>query len=255
MAIKKTAKKRASGTIKFTTRPIPFPDGKGGHFGVVVPNGTIGIDGLIDHMLKKGTVPEKMGRAEMRFVLDVILRTAAEEMVEKCCAVDLGFCKLMPVIRGHFESEDATFDRKRHELVVAAIPSPELKRALANGLKAVNVTPVDVPPPRIDSVCQSPDYVRNAISAAGPFEIHGIGLTTGFGGESAELELPSGVRVRVALKRQTKADGSRRVKAEFAESLPSPLPRRAWLVLRTHGLGGAGSPLQTVKSAALKLTP
>ena len=36
-------------------------------------------------------------------------------------------------------------------------------------------------------------------------------------------------------------------------SPPSPCPKRAQLVLRTHGLGGAGSPLFTVKSANLKL--
>ena len=252
MASKKTAQKKTSGTIKFTTRPNPFSDGKGGHFGVVVPNGTVDMDGLIDHMLKKGTVPVKMGHAELKFVLDAILRTAADEVVEKCCAVDLGFCRLVPVIRGSFDSLDGKFDRKRHKVEVAAIPSQEIRRAVGE-LVGVNVTPVDVPPPRIDSVCQAPDYVRNAISAAEPFEIHGIGLTTGLGGESAELELPSGVRLPVRLKPQTKADGARRVKAQLAEPLPTPRPRRAWLVFRTHGLGGADSQLTETRSAAIKL--
>lgn len=252
MASKKTAQKKKSGTIKFVTHPNPFPDGKGGHFGVVVPNGTVDLDGLIDNIMKRGTIPGKMGHAELKFVLESILQTAAAEVVENCCAVDLGFCRLVPVIRGSFDSLDGKFDRKRHKVEVAAIPSQEIRLAVS-GLTGVNVTPVDVPPPRIDSVCQAPDYVRNAISAAEPFELHGTGLTTGLGGESAELELPSGERVPVLLRAQTKADGARRVKAQLAAPLPTPRPRRAWLVFRTHGLGGADSPLVEVRSAAVKL--
>lgn len=251
---KKSAEKRSKpGTIKFTTRPSALPGTEGKHYGVVVPNGTVDLDGLIDNMIKHGGARlGAFGHAELKFIIDEILQTAAQEIEKKLCAVDLGFCRLVPVIKGRFDSEDAPFDRKRHKVEIAAIPSQEIKRA-AGGLIGVNVTPVDVPPPRIDSVCQAPDYVRNAISAAEPFEIHGTGLTTGQGGETAELDLSTGVRVPVTLRRQTKADGARRVRAQLAESLPTPCPRRARLIFRTHGLGGANSPLMEIRSASVRL--
>ena len=152
-------------------------------------------------------------------------------------------------------AEDAPFDSKRHKLMIEAVPSVEIRNAVANGLKGVNVTPVEVPPPCIDSVCQMPDYVRNTISVASPFEIHGTGLTVEHGDESAELELSGGVHVPVTLKRQTESDGARRVKAQLAEQPPAPCPKRARLTFRTHGLAGADSPLYEVRSAWLKVHP
>lgn len=251
-AKKNTEKKPARNVIKFTTRPNAFKNAKeaGERFGFVIPNGTLDEEAFIDKMVANGC---KLGRKDIKYFMNAIVEVVVDVMKESPCSVDLGFCTLRPVIKGAFDSEDASFDPKRHKLVIEATPSLELKRALAKGLKAVNVTPVEAPPPAIDSVCQPPDYARNTISVTAPFEIHGTGLTVERGDESAELELPSGVRAPVALKRQAKSDGSRRVKAELAEPLPSPLPRRAWLVLRTHGLGGANSPLLTVKSAVLKL--
>ena len=166
-------------------------------------------------------------------------------------AVDLGFCKLRPVIKGLFKHKDEAFDPKRHKLQIEVIPSEEIKYALENGVKAVNVMPAESP--RIDSVCYAPDRVRNTISVAKPFEILGTRLTVRHGDETAELALPSGGSLAVSLKRQTKTDGAQRVKAQLVEPPPSPCPKRARLVLRTHGLGGVGSPLFTVKSANLKI--
>ena len=80
------------------------------------------------------------------------------------------------------------------------------KKAVAEGLEAVNVTPTETPPPGIDSVCYEPDFVRNTISVAAPFEVHGTGLTVRHGDETAELALPSGGSLAVSLKRQTKED-------------------------------------------------
>lgn len=238
--------------IKFTTRPSSLPGMDGKRYGTVVPNGTIDAEGIIDRMVKRGC---SLGRNEIRLFLNTLEKAVADQMKDCLCAVDLGFCCLRPVIEGSFEHEDETFDAKRHKLVVEATLSKEIQRAAAKGLKAVNVTPVTVQPPSIDSVCKAPDYVRNTISASAQFEIHGTGLTTDHGDESAELVLPSGALVPVSLKRQTKADGSRRVRAELAEPLPAPQPKRARLVFRTHGLGGAKSRLFTVKSASLIIRP
>ena len=252
MSAKKKTQKKTQNTVKFTTRPNPFPEAKGKdeYFGTVIPNGTVDQDGLIDAMIRNGCT---MGRLELQRIFNATGLAVVDMMREKPRIIDLGFCKLRPVIRGSFNHEDERFDPKRHKLVVEAIPSPELMRAAAEGLKPINVTPVDVPPPGIDSVCYAPDYVRNTISVSAPFEIHGKGITVEFGDESAELELSSGVHVPVTLKRQTKADGARRIKAQLAEPPPSPCPKRAKLILCTHGLGGADSKLRTVKSAALTI--
>ena len=238
--------------INFTTRPSKLPGMEGKRYGVVIPNGTIDEEGLIDRMIKHGC---NLGRNEIKFFLNVLQNAVADEMKEHVCAIDLGFCRLRPVIEGAFEHEDEKFDAKRHKLVVEATLSKKIQRAVAEGLQAVNVTPLTVQPPSIDSVCQSPDYTRNTISASAQFEIHGTGLTTDHGDESAELQLPSGAIVPVTLKRQTKSDGSRRVRAELVEPLPTPHPKRAHLIFRTHGLGGAKSQLFTVKSASLTIRP
>lgn len=167
--------------------------------------------------------------------------------------VDLGFCNLWPVIKWQFKHKDEAFDPKRHKLQIEVIPSADIRCALEKGVKAVNVMPAESP--RIDSVCCAPDRVRNTISVDKPFEILGARLTVRHGDETAELELPSGGSLAVSLKRQTKEDGAQRVKAQLTEPPPSPCPKRARLVIRTHGLGGAGAPLFTVKSANLKLLP
>lgn len=236
--------------IKFVTRPSELPGAEGKRFGVAIPNGTIDAEGVIDGMIARGCT---LSRTNIKYLLNALNELVADTMKTTPCAVDLGFCCLRPVIKGTFERENEKFDSKRHKLEVEATMSKKICRALAEGMKAVNVTPRTVQSPSIDSVCQAPDYVRNTISADVPFELHGTGLTTGHGDESAELVLSSGVCVPVSLRRQTKADGSRRVKAQLAEPLPTPPPKRARLVFRTHGLGGRSSPLVTVKSASLTL--
>ena len=109
------------------------------------------------------------------------------------------------------------------------------------------------PKPRIDSVCQAPDFTRNRIALSEPFEIHGAALTVRHGDESAVLELPDGGMLEVALTRQTAADGAQRVRARLAEPPPAPPPKRARLALNTHGMGGKSAPLATVRSATLYL--
>ena len=249
-AKKRSSSKGSQKTIKFTTRPNPFPEGKGKYYGVTIPNGTVDQEGLIDYMVQEDS---RFNRNYLRYMLNTLGLFVLDQMRKNPRPIDIGFCKFVPVIKGRFSHKDEEFDPKKHKLVVEVVLSPEMSRAVADGLKAVNVTPVDVPSPSIDSVCQAPDYARNAISCDAPFEIHGVGLTTGLGGESAELVFKSGASVPLELKPQTKADGARRVKVRLAGSLPSPRPKRAWLVFRTHGLGGAKSPLQEVKSSALKL--
>lgn len=245
-----SAKKKTA--IKFTTRANPFPEvaRAGESFGTVIPNGTMDQEGLIDKMIAHGC---KLERTTIRYFLDQLMNTVRHEMVENKCTVDLGFCKVRPVIKGSFESEDGAFDEKRHKLEAEAILSSEIRKAVAEGLKPVNVTPTETPKPCIDSVCYGPDFVRNTISVASPFEVHGTGLTVRHGDESAELELSSGDRLAVTLTAQKRTDGNRRVKAQLAESPSSPIPRSAHLVLRTHGLAGASAPLITVKSASIRL--
>lgn len=248
-----SAKKKDEKTvIKFTTRANPFPTaaGAGKRFGTVIPNGTMNQEELIERMMAHGC---KLERTTIRYFLDQLMHTVCDELAERPCVIDIGLCKLRPVIRGSFESEDGEFDKKRHKLEIEAVMSPTIRNAVAEGLDPVNVTPTETPKPCIDSVCYGPDFVRNVISVALPFEVHGTGLTVRHGDESAELELPSGATVPVTLKPQTKADGSRRVKAQLEGTLPSPRPRRARLVLRTHGLGGANASLVAVKSAMLSL--
>lgn len=249
---RKPAKAKSETVIKFKTRPSPFKEGKGGggYFGVVIPNGTATQDDVFEMMAKSGCT---MGKHEIELVWNATWNVVLDEMIREPRVMDLGFCKLRPAIKGTFSHMDGKFDPKRNRLVVEVEPPESIRRALEKGVKAVNVTPVDVPPPRIDNVCQAPDYVRNTISAAAPFEILGVALTTECGDETAELSLPSGGRVPLSLKPQTRSDGSRRVKAQLAEPMPSPCPKRATLVLRTHGLEGAKSPLVTVKSASLKI--
>ena len=237
-------------TIRFTTHPNPFPEakGKGEHFGTLIPNGTANQSDVIDRMIADGC---QLGPHEIQRILNAIGFVVLDLLEREHCGVDLGFCKLRPVIKGTFDYKDGEFDPKRHKIQIEAIPSKKLRHALEEGVKAVNVMPVESP--RIDSVCCAPDCVRNTISVVKPFEILGARLTVRHGDETAELALPSGGSLAVSLKRQTRVDGTQRVRAQLAEPPPSPCPKRAQLVLRTHGLGGAGSPLFTVKSANLKL--
>lgn len=245
-----SAKKKK--TIKFTTRANPFPEaeGKRDYFGTAIPNGTLGLDELIERMVEHGC---KMAPVTIRYLFDELMHTACDVMAEHQCSVDFGFCKLRPAIKGTFESEDGQFDPKRHKLEIEAILSPTIRKAVAEGLEAVNVTPAETPKPSIDSVCYGPDFARNVISVAEPFEVHGTGLTVRHGDESAEFEFPSGGKLAVTLTSQNKSDGTRRVKARLTEPPPSSLPRSAHLILRTHGLGGASSPLVIVKSASIRL--
>ena len=251
-AKRKTQQKDKAVTIKFTTHPNPFPEAKGTneHFGTVIPNGTANQNDVIDRMIADGCQP---GRHEIERMLNAIGCAVLDMLQREPHIIDLGFCKLRPVIKGKFKYKDGAFDPKRHKLQVEVIPSRSIKRALEKGVKAVNVMPAESP--RIDSVCCAPDRVRNTISVAKPFEILGARLTVRHGDEAAELALPSGGSLAVSLKRQRKEDGAQRVKAQLAEPPPSPCPKRARLVIRTHGLGGAGTPLFTVKSANLKLLP
>ena len=245
-------KKDGKTAIKFTTRANPFPtaEGAGKRFGTVIPNGTMNQEELIGRMMARGC---KLDRTTIRYFLDQLMHTVRDEIAERPCVIDIGFCKLRPVIRGSFESEDGEFDKKRHKLEIEAVMSPTIRNAVAEGLDPVNVTPTETPKPCIDSVCYRPDFARNVISASELFEVHGTGLTVRHGDESAELEFSSGGKLAVALTVQQPTDGTRRVKARLAEPLPTPLPRSARLILRTHGFGGALSPLMTVKSASIRL--
>ena len=253
MSAKRKAKQKGKPvTIRFTTHPNPFPEAKGTneHFGTLIPNGTASQKDVIDRMVANGC---QFGPHEIQRILNVIGFVVLDLLREEPCTIDLGFCKLRPVIKGTFDHKDDAFDPKRHKIQIEVTPCAEIRRAMDEGIKAVNVMPAESP--RIDSVCCAPDRVRNTISLSKPFEILGVRLTVRHGDETAELALPSGGSLAVSLRRQTKGDGAQRVKAQLAEPPPSPCPKRAKLVLRTHGLGGAGSPLFTVKSANLKLVP
>lgn len=65
-----------------------------------------------------------------------------------------------------------------------------------------------------------------------------------------QIEVIPSEEIKHALEKGVKA-----VNVTPTEPPPSPCPKRARLVIRTHGLGGAGAPLFTVKSANLKLLP
>ena len=237
-------------TLKFSTHPDTLPGGEGRHFGKVIPNGTATQDDVIDQMIADGC---RLGRLEIKRILNAIGLFLIDQLRENPCVIDLGFCRLRPVIKGSFAHEDEPFDPKRHKLVIEAIPSPSIAKAVKDGFKLVNVMPSEVRP-TIESVCYAPDFKRNTISASGEFEIHGTGLTVERGGESAVLELPSGGTLEVRLEKQTAGDGARRVKAQLATSVPSSV-KRARLVFLTHGLADADSPLYEVRSAWLKVCP
>lgn len=253
-AKKSTTPDKRVETLKFTLRPNTLPNASDGnrYIGKVIPNGTMDFDDVLDRMIADGCM---MGREEFRYLMNTTISAVMDEMLENPRIIDLGFCTLRPVIKGSFKYADEKFDPARHQLVIEALPSKKIKDAVATGMKLVNVTPVDIPSPRIDSVCQAPDYRRNFVSAAEPFEMHGAGLTVTCGDETAELELSSGVRVPVELKPQTKMDGSRCVRAQLAGPLPTPCPKRGKLLFRTHGLRGRSGPLVTVKSATIRLGP
>ena len=237
-------------TLKFNTHPDTLPGGEGKHFGKVIPNGTATQDDVIDQMIADGC---RLGRLEIKRILNAIGLFVIDQMRENPCVIDLGFCRLRPVIKGSFAHEDEPFDPKRHKLVIEAIPSPSIAKAVKDGFKLVNVMPSEVRP-TIESVCYAPDFKRNTISASGEFEIHGTGLTVERGGESAVLELPSGDTLEVRLEKQTAGDGARRVKVQLASPVPSSV-KRARLVFLTHGLADADSPLYEVRSAWLKVCP
>ncbi len=247
-----TRNAKAKTTLKYAKKPNPLPGGKGECFGRVIPNGTADQNALIDEMIASGC---RIGREEIRRIMNATALFILDDLQQNLRIIDLGYCRLVPVIKGKFDYKDEKFDPKKHKLEIRVIPSPEIRDALKEGARMVDVTPVDVPPPHIDSVCRAPDFVRNAISVSGPFEIHGTSLTVGLGGESAALEFPSGATLAVALKAQTKSDGTRRVKAQVSATPPEPLPKRARLVFRTHGKDGASSPLHVVRSAWIRLSP
>lgn len=113
-------KKDGKRVIKFTTRANPFPtaEGAGKRFGTVIPNGTMNQEELIGRMMARGC---KLDRTTIRYFLDQLMHTVRDEIAERPCVIDIGFCKLRPVIRGSFESEDGEFDKKRHKLEIEAV--------------------------------------------------------------------------------------------------------------------------------------
>lgn len=244
-------KKNGQKTIGFRVRKNPFPDtkDKAPYLGEIVDVPTATTADVM-----KMVAEASLGRltpTDAEYIFARMMH-GAMEFLREGYRVDLGFCTLYPVITGTFPFKDSPFDPKRNKLQVVAVPSRELTEGV-RALDAVNVTPAKYPKPRIDSVCQAPDFTRNRIALSEPFEIHGAALTVCHGDESAVLELPGGGTLEVALTRQTAADGSQRVRARLAETPPSPPPKRARLSLTTHGMGGKSVPLKTVRSASLSL--
>lgn len=251
MATKKKAKKQEPGTIRFKIRPNPLPStkAKAPYIGEVIHNNTATYDDVLEHV--SASTGGRLRPIDVAYMLEKSLRAAIDLVREEGRAVDLGYCILRPVITGTFPYKDSKFDPKRNKLeIVAELPAD--MRNEASGLKPVNVTPTKRPKPRIDSVCQGPAFKRNRVVAAEPFEIHGAALTVRHGDESAVLELPEGGTLAVTLTRQTAADGTQRVRARLAE-VPTPLPKRARLLLKTHGMGGRATPLVAVRSGPIAL--
>lgn len=251
MATKKKAKKQEPGTIRFKIRPNPLPStkAKAPYIGEVIHNGTASYEDILTDVA--ASMGGKMSAVDVAYILNAFIEKAVEIIKERCCAVDLGLVTLRPVMKGTLPFKDSKFDQKRNKLEIVAEPSARLRNA-ASGLKPVNVTPAKLPRPRIDSVCQGPAFKRNRFVAAEPFEIHGAALTVRHGDESAVLELPDGGTLAVTLTRQTAADGAQRVRARLAE-VPTPLPKRARLLLKTHGMGGRATPLVAVRSGQISL--
>ena len=242
-------KKNGQKTIGFRVRKNPFPDtqDKAPYLGEIVDNRTATTDDVMKMVAELSG--GRLTPTDAAYMFDKTMRVAME-LLRDGYRVDLGYCTLYPVITGTFPFKDSSFDPKRNKLQVVAVPSRETIKDM-RALEPVNVTPVKYPKPRIDSVCQAPDYTRNRIALSKPFEIYGAALTVRHGDESAVLELPDGGTLEVALTRQTAADGAQRIRARLAETPPSPPPKRARLALTTHGMGGKAAPLTTVRSGVL----
>ena len=248
---RKKTKKDVRKTIGFSVRKNPFPDTQGDapYLGEIVDNRTATTEDVMK-MVAEGSAG-RLSPTDAKYMFDKTMRVAVD-LLREGYRVDLGYCTLYPVIAGTFPFKDSPFDPKRNNMQVVAVPSPEMAKDML-ALQPVNVTPANSPKPRIDSVCQAPDFTRNRIALSEPFEIHGAALTVRHGDESAVLELPDGGMLEVALTRQTAADGAQRVRARLAETPPAPPPKRARLALNTHGMGGKSAPLATVRSATLCL--
>ena len=251
MATKKKAKKQEPGTIQFKVRlnPLPNTKEKAPYIGEVVHNGTASYEDILNDVA--ASMGGQMSKTEIAYILAAFMRRAMEIVEERCCSVDLGLVTLRPVMKGTLPYKDSKFDPKRNKLEIVVEPSARLRNA-ASGLKPVNVTPAKLSKPRIDSVCQGPAFKRNRFVAAEPFEIHGAALTVRHGDESAVLELPDGGTLAVTLTRQAAGDGTQRVRARLAE-VPTPLPKHARLLLKTHGMGGRAAPLKDVRSGQISL--
>ena len=186
----------------------------------------------------------QMGEAEAKRVWNALGLIVRDRMPKDGYAYDLGFVRLFPAISGTFPTADAAFDPSRNRLYVAAVPSDEIRDALADGTP----TRIDAPSQgdvRVDNVTWGTGTDRDTIKNGEPIDIHGSGLTVGSGDERAELQMPDGSTIPVTLEAPQEAKGiGQRLVGRLAQ--PADACKGAILMVWTHGFDA---------SDALRATP
>ena len=190
----------------------------------------------------------QMGEAEAKRVWNALGLIVRERMPKDGYAYDLGFVRLFPAISGTFPTADAAFDPSRNRLYVAAVPSDEIRDALADG------TPTRIDAPfqgdvRVDNVTWGAGTDRDTVKNGEPIDIHGSGLTVGNGDERAELQMPDGSTIPVTLEAPQEAKGiGQRLVGRLAQ--PADACKGAILMVWTHGFD-ASDALRAIPSHKL----
>ncbi len=103
--------------IRYYLRPNPLP-GRDAHFiSQAVSVDTVDEAGLIDRMAASGTT---LTRAQIASAMQTLAETVSSLVADGHRVTVAGLAQFFPVMSGKFKGADDEFDKKRHELGVAA---------------------------------------------------------------------------------------------------------------------------------------
>ena len=231
--------------VEFTTSPNLMPATKdvAPYLGRAHAVSTKNQSDVVERMIKNGC---HMQAEEITRVLDATGFYVMDNIAEGKRAFDVGFVRLIPVLEGSFPTKDAEFDPVRNRLYVAAIPSQEIRDALADGTPSREL---DVTQPRIVKVTWGDGTAVNVLKSGEPVDIYGTGITAGVGDESAELILPDdGGTVPMTVEQTPASDGTQRIVGHLSQAVEPCVGAK--IVLHTHGPDSA-SGLKEIHSASL----
>ena len=192
-------------------------------------NGVEEQEELVRHLVEDGC---PMGVEEITHILNAMGFYVMDRMPEELCSFDLGFARLFPGMKGSFPTADAEFDPARNRLYVAAVPCDDIRNALKGRTASQDQ---NIAYPGIFKVSWGGGTEMNEIKIGEDFTIYGSKLTLAKGDESAELILPDGSSVAIALDPQTPEDDAyTRISGRLAG--PVAACEGAKIVLHTHGL-------------------